>query len=85
MSLMEYQVLEKVKSRIASIKANWGFPATTPLIDKVLQATSQVRARIQAIRAKGILGGAPTPAPTGGATASQVYYQVPPEEKPRIK
>ena len=83
MSLMEYQVLEKVKSRIASIKANWGFPATTPLIDKVLQATSQVRARIQAIRAKGVLGGAPAaPTPAGGA-ATQTYYQV--EKKPRIK
>jgi len=81
MSLMDYQVLEKVKSRIASIKANWGFPATTPLIDKVMQATSQVRARIQAIRAKGVLGGAP--APTPGATATQTYYQV--EKKPRIK
>ena len=82
MSLMEYQVLEKVKSRIASIKANWGFPATTPLVDKVLQATSQVRARIQAIRAKGVLGGAPAPTPAGGA-ATQTYYQV--EKKPRIK
>ena len=83
MSLMEYQVLEKVKSRIASIKANWGFPATTPLIDKVIEATSKVRARIQAIRAKGVLGGGA--APTPGATATQTYYQVPPEEKPRIK
>lgn len=82
MSLMEYQVLEKVKSRIASIKANWGFPATTPVIDKVLQATSQVRARIQAIRAKGVLGGAPA-APTPAGAATQTYYQV--EKKPRIK
>jgi len=78
----EYQILERVKSRIASVKANWGFPATTPLIDRLMSATAQIRARVAAVRA-----GAPAAPP---ATAGQFFYpeeygyQVE-EEKPEVK
>jgi len=79
---MEFQVLEKVKARISSIKANWGFPAATPILDRIAQATSQVRARIKSLAAG--LPGAAAPAP--GATATQTTYQVAPEEKkPRVR
>lgn len=80
-----YEILDKVKSRVASIKANWGFPATTPLIDRVLSATAQVRARIAAVRA-----GAPAPAPAAGqyfypeGYGYEYGYQVE-EEKPEVK
>ena len=75
----EYQILEKVKSRIASIKANWGFPASTPILDRVSQAVSQVRARIKAL-APG------APAGTTAAQTTQTRYQVEEvEEKPRVR
>jgi len=80
----EFEVLEKVKSRIASVKANWGFPAATPLIDRVIQATSQVRARIRALRPPAA-GAAPAPGTATQVYYPEVYYQVPPEEeKPKV-
>jgi len=76
----EFQILEKVKSRIASIKANWGFPAATPLLDRVSQAVSQVRARIKA------LGPGAAPAGTTATQTTQTRYQVEEvEEKPRVR
>lgn len=84
----EYQILGNIKSRVASIKANFGLPATTPIIDRLLSATAQLRARIAAVR-----GGAA--APPAAPPAAQYYpleyspgeyteYQVE-EEKPEIK
>ncbi|MEM1557409.1 MAG: hypothetical protein QXI11_00955 [Thermoproteota archaeon] len=81
---LEYQVLERLKSRIASVKANWGFPTTTPLIDRVQAATAQIRARVAAIRG-GIAPAPPAPAPTATEYYPGEYYQVPPEEEPKVK
>jgi hypothetical protein len=81
-----FEILERVKSRVASVKANWGFPAATPLIDRVMSATAQIRARVAAVRARAGVG---APAPAAPPAAEYYYpeygYQVPPEEKPEVK
>jgi hypothetical protein len=85
-----FEILERVKSRVASVKANWGFPAATPLIDRVMSATAQIRARVAAVRARAGVG---APAPEVPPAAEYYYpeygyeygYEVPPEEKPEVK
>jgi len=77
MSALEFQVLEKVKSRIASIRGNWGLPTATPILDRISQATAQVRERIKALG----VGLGPAPAPT----ATQTSYQVEELKKPRVR
>jgi hypothetical protein len=85
-----FEILERVKSRVASVKANWGFPAATPLIDRVMSATAQIRARVAAVRARAGVG---APAPAAPPAAEYYYpeygyeygYQVPEEEKPEVK
>ncbi|MEM0232593.1 MAG: hypothetical protein QXL22_01080 [Candidatus Nezhaarchaeales archaeon] len=81
---LEYQVLERLKSRVASVRANWGLPATTPLIDRVLTATAQIRARVATVR-RGVAPVPPAPAPTATEYYPGEYYQVPPEEEPKVK
>lgn len=69
----EFQILEKAKARVASIRANWGLPASTPLIDRLISAASQVRSRVAGLRGA---AAPPAPAPAAAPAATQYGYEV---------